>query len=180
MQNVILIFLLLLAACRCKEDPCENNTCANGNICNQGKCECPPELVKLGQLCLDLKTEGPFSSRYINYLQSRCMDTFIVDIKYSEKVDAKNLGATIIFKNDGGGTFMYDLYKKPDGDSIYSYFFIWPGRCLVNGQPGFANLHAKFSPDKKVLKGEMYWYYYTTGVSYAFHDKYPVLFTKEK
>ena len=180
MKNLFFIFLLLLAACRCKEDPCENNTCANGNICNQGKCECPPELAKLGPYCVDLKNEGPFSSRYINYLPNACLDTFLVDIKYSQEVDTKNIGGSIQFKEDGSSGFSFDLYKKPDGDSIYSYFFIWPGKCRVNGQPGFANLHAKFSPDKKVLKGEMYWYYYTTGVSYAFHDKYPVLFTKEK
>ena len=180
MQNVILIFLLLLTACRCKEDPCENNTCANGNICKKGKCECPSELVKLGNRCINLGTETSFQSYYINYLPFRCLDTIGISIKYDEAVDTKFLEGEILHKEAPDTGFYYDLYKKPDGDSIFSYFFIGLGLCSVNGQTGFANLHAKFSPDKKVLKGEMYWYYYTTGVSYAFHDKYPVLFTKEK
>ena len=180
MKNLTIILLLLFAACRCKEDPCENNTCSNGNICKDGLCECPPELVKIGKRCVNLKQESSFQSFYVNYLPFRCLDTIAISIKYSEDVDTKFLEGGILHKEAPDTGFYFDLFKKPDGDSIFSYAFVGLGLCRVNGQPGFANLHAKFSPDKKVLKGEMHWYYYTSGLNYVFYDKDPVLFTKEK
>ena len=40
-QFVVTIMLALLSFSSCQEDPCDNNLCENGGICDDGKCLCP-------------------------------------------------------------------------------------------------------------------------------------------
>lgn len=174
----ILISYIAILGCK-KTDPCKDRNCYNGNICNDGKCECPTNFTKIGERCTNLNDTSIYGyTSFINYNQYRCFDTVELKLNYKDTIPDKEYGGTLNYKDFSNSGITYTLYDAPDGDSIYANFFVWPTKCLVNGRTGYADLHAKFNKERTELKGEVYWYEYIDDIHYTLFDKDPILFHK--